>query len=284
MAFQFELDPNSLPKLTANGDNFIAWRSAWLIAFKFAKLEEIVSGKSQRPATEYEQWDYKNTKAQVILLMAVDKELTIHVTTRDTAHQAWTYLTSRFDRDTGSTAIQLFKVLSNLRYHDGENLRAHIDKFNYLWNRLDNRCLSSTHSVAKAIKPIFASDEVKGSFFLATLPDTMDHIVDNLSTWQITTFQDIEPKIMDLAEKHTIEVDSANATRRTPTWLRSDGCPRPEKEMFGHEWFEMRLSEEEEEFMEEDSSTKSFTNGPRILEWLSTIPVPTTRARPPLDD
>ncbi|KAE8853196.1 hypothetical protein PTNB73_02485 [Pyrenophora teres f. teres] len=36
----------------------------------------------------------------------------------------------------------------------------------------------------------------------------MDHIVDNLSTRNLTSFADIEPKLLDLAEKHTLDVDS----------------------------------------------------------------------------
>ena len=55
--------------------------------------------------------------------------------------------------------------------------------------------------------PIFTSDDVKGSFFLITLPDTMDHIVDNLSTRELTSFTAIELKLLDLAEKHSLDVD-----------------------------------------------------------------------------
>ncbi|KAF2690362.1 hypothetical protein K458DRAFT_439359 [Lentithecium fluviatile CBS 122367] len=59
------------------------------------------------------------------------------------------------------------------------------------------------------MKPMFDSDDVKGSFFLATLPDTMDNVIDNLSTRAITAFKDIEPKILDISEKHSLDVDSA---------------------------------------------------------------------------
>lgn len=35
------------------------------------------------------------------------------------------------------------------------------------------RCLASTQAVAVAMKPVFELDNVKGSFFRATLPDTI---------------------------------------------------------------------------------------------------------------
>lgn len=55
------------------------------------------------------------------------------------------------------------------------------------------------------MKHIFDSDNVKGSFFLATLPDTIDNVIDNLSTRDVTAFQDIEPKILNISEKHTLD-------------------------------------------------------------------------------
>ncbi|KAF1944302.1 hypothetical protein EJ02DRAFT_341305 [Clathrospora elynae] len=57
---------------------------------------------------------------------------------------------------------------------------------------------------------VFESDEVKGSFFLSTLPDTMDTIIDNLSTRNLTAFKDIKPKILDVAERHSL--DSTDST------------------------------------------------------------------------
>ncbi|CAE7021535.1 hypothetical protein PTTW11_03279 [Pyrenophora teres f. teres] len=54
----------------------------------------------------------------------------------------------------------------------------------------------------------------------------MDHIVDNLSTRNLTSFADIEPKLLDLAEKHTLDVDStayaANRYTKNETSKRGD--------------------------------------------------------------
>ncbi|OAG06549.1 uncharacterized protein CC84DRAFT_1217753 [Paraphaeosphaeria sporulosa] len=68
------------------------------------------------------------------------------------------------------------------------------------------------------MRAMFNDDNVKGSFFLATLPDTMDNVIDNLATRQLTAFQDIEPKILDISEKHSLDTTnslSAYATRQT---------------------------------------------------------------------
>ena len=45
---------------------------------------------------------------------------------------------------------------------------------------------------------MFKLDEVKGSFFLSTLPNIIDTIINNLSTRNLTAFKDIAPKIFNI--------------------------------------------------------------------------------------
>ena len=73
---------------------------------------------------------------------------------------------------------------------------------------------------------MFNSNKVKGSFFLATLPETIDNIIDNLSTRNITAFQNIKPKILDISEKYSLDnVDSTAYTARQ-TAARAAPCRR----------------------------------------------------------
>lgn len=54
-----------------------------------------------------------------------------------------------------------------------------------LYTQMSKRCATSAQTIAKAIKVTFESDEVKSSVFLAMLPDTMDHVIDDLSSRDI---------------------------------------------------------------------------------------------------
>ncbi|KAL2395076.1 Retrovirus-related Pol polyprotein from transposon TNT 1-94 [Exophiala dermatitidis] len=198
----FKLDPASLPKLAPRGDNYSEWRPSWTLAFRYAKLWDVVSGKKTRTEENQEQWEEDDTKALVMLLSAVHTDLTLTVTGYDTSAKAWAALAERFDRDTGNSTIYLFRNITTLRYKDGDDLQKHLDEFHGLWQKMQKRCQSSNQEVAKAMRPVFDSDQVKGSFFLATLPDTMDNIIDNLNTKEISKFVDIEPKMLDIAEKH----------------------------------------------------------------------------------
>ncbi|KAF2714524.1 hypothetical protein K504DRAFT_365896, partial [Pleomassaria siparia CBS 279.74] len=67
------------------------------------------------------------------------------------------------------------------------------------------------------IRPMFLSDNIKGLFFLTTLLDTIDYVINNLSIKDITSFINIKPKILNILEKHLINLvnSSAYAARGT---------------------------------------------------------------------
>jgi transposase InsO family protein len=202
----FKLDPSNLPKLSARGDNYADWRSAWTIAFKHAGVYKNAIANDCHVDDEA-----KDTQALVMILSSVHSDHTVTIANCASAHEAWNHLKERFDRDTGNSTIYQFRALTSLRYQDGEDLQKHLDDFHQHWTRMAKRCSSSKQSVAKAMKPIFESQEVKGSFFLATLPDTMDNIIDNLNMKDITKFTEIEPKMLDLAARHSLESSEQTA-------------------------------------------------------------------------
>ena len=60
--------------------------------------------------------------------------------------------------------------------------------------------------VAKSIRPVFGLDTVKGSFFLISLPKTIDYIINNLSTKDLILFTNIEPKMLDIGLCYSIDL------------------------------------------------------------------------------
>jgi hypothetical protein len=71
------------------------------------------------------------------------------------------------------------------------------------------RCACSTQSVAKAMKATFEADEFKGSFSLATLLDTLDYVIDNLSSRNIITKKCSSPDAVERA----IECDRSSVEK-----------------------------------------------------------------------
>ena len=166
----------------------------------------------------------------VMLLSAVHEDHIQLVATADTPATAWKSLADTYDRDTGHSTIRLFRSLTTLRYRDGKNLRQHINEFHQLWMKMQRRCRTSTQHVAKGLRLTFDSDEAKGSYFLNTLPDTMEHLVDNLETQGLTSFAAVQPKMMDIADKHSLDTQDGAAyytstATKNPKGTRRDGKP-----------------------------------------------------------
>ena len=46
---------------------------------------------------------------------------------------------------------------------------------------------------------------MKGLFFLTTLLDIIDYIINNIGTRGLTTFTEIKPKILDISKKYLID-------------------------------------------------------------------------------
>lgn len=79
------------------------------------------------------------------------------------------------------------------------------------------------------MRTLFKNDKVKGSFFLTTLPDAIDNIVDNLSSQNPTTFAQIELKMMDIVARSQVEESEAyyTSTRKKPVPKGVEKTPEP---------------------------------------------------------
>jgi hypothetical protein len=80
----------------------------------------------------------------------------------------------------------LFRSLTNPTYSNGKYLWLRLNIFHQRWTRMAKRCATYSQSVARAMQAMVESDQVKGSFFLATLPDTTDSIIDKLNSRDIS--------------------------------------------------------------------------------------------------
>lgn len=225
-SFDFTLDPSCLPQLTSKGDNYGDWRSAWQIAFEWAGVWDTVEQKpptstttttttaaaaataattSTTDSTTVATWKKNNNKALVLLMSAVHSDHLHIITTATSAHNAWNTLRKRYDRDTAHSIIHQFRRLTSMRYDNNDDLVTHLDTFHKAWSLLERRCTSSTQELAKNLSPFFPSETIKGSFFLATLPESMDHVIENLLSRNINKFVDIEPHMLDIAERRALK-------------------------------------------------------------------------------
>ena len=190
----FKID--SLPKLSNRGTDYVTWKRAWLIAFSYLQLNEVLENvivSRQSP---------RRFEAHAMLMQAVEPDLISFIAGFDNPAAAWAGLRDRYDRDTGMNSVHLLKTITELRMTPDASYREHMDTFHATWQRMVSRCTSSERPVARALRAAFESDEVKGCFFLTTLPDSAENVVDNLLSKDVTSYSAIEPKLLDLADKH----------------------------------------------------------------------------------
>ena len=80
---------------------------------------------------------------------------------------------------------------------------AHLDTFHNNWTKMYQRCTNSTKPVAAALRNAFESVDVKEYFFLTTLPDEMENVIDNIVSKDVTRHSAIESKMLSTSNDHS---------------------------------------------------------------------------------
>lgn len=195
-----------MPILTGS-ENYRRWAGAWEIVLEDSELFGLITGEITEPETKdsdgWRQWKRQNVKLRKILLNAVDEDLQTVVIDSHTAHEAWNLFKARYDRDTTNTTISLLKYFINLSLNDGESIPDHLSKFTSSWNRLKQRSQTTKSSLGRTLRTLTSDDEIKGAFLLCSLPKTMDNLVDNLATKELTSFEDVQSRLLDLTGSTT---------------------------------------------------------------------------------
>ena len=192
----FKVD--NLPKLSSRGTDFTTWKNAWTITFSYLSLNDLLDDTKPASSTSPRQF-----KAHALLMQAVESDLIGFVTGFETPSAAWKGLLNQYNRDTSLNNVHLLRQLTELRMPPDSSLRNHMNNFHQSWKRMSSRCNSSSKPVAAALRSTFASDEVKSYFFLSTLLDTYDNVVDNLINKDLISYSQIKAKMLDLANKHS---------------------------------------------------------------------------------
>lgn len=163
----------------------------WEIGFDMMGLQEVLTGEVAQPernSPEFKDWNIANKMLRGYLVSALDRNLRNMITSQPTAKDAWANIKARFDRETSATTLSLLRNIVDLKLQENENVADHLNNFTNAWDRLHQRSLTSTSSVAKAFRDVTSSDEVKGAFLLLSLPKSIDNVIDNLATKELIKY------------------------------------------------------------------------------------------------
>lgn len=168
----------NLPILVGQS-NFRRWYKAWHIALRGAKLWTVISDgddKETRPVKrkeesreEYdirlERYNDRNDAAHSALLNGVSDDLQELVCSCDeepeSARVAMRLLKEKYDYETTTSTIQLFKEFSELRMGEGDAISNHITLFETAYPHIYSRCSGSTRPEAIALRNFLSVEQVK---------------------------------------------------------------------------------------------------------------------------
>ncbi|KAG5883022.1 hypothetical protein JTB14_020127 [Gonioctena quinquepunctata] len=80
-----------------NGENWTTWKFQVEITMKSKRFFDVVNATIQRPATNADDWDSKDAKAQEIIVSRLDDEILTHTLSCKTSAEMWTKLKAIYE-------------------------------------------------------------------------------------------------------------------------------------------------------------------------------------------
>jgi hypothetical protein len=209
-----------LENLTGSA-NFHLWKDEMMIFFSIYGLESFVKGSDTQPdpstakTKEIESWDKKSKTVKFILYRTVDSSIKPILSAHATGPEGWKALCNKYDKRNPTTFHWLLKAILTLKYTNKDDIPNYITQFDQLWARLSERTVSNGSkdgdSLEAALRPLAQSPKAKVAFILTSLPSSLDNVIDNLTTKEGLTYDNVCGRLMDLVStsKKIIEEDKA---------------------------------------------------------------------------
>ncbi|KAI0994768.1 hypothetical protein K3495_g13414 [Podosphaera aphanis] len=147
-------------------------------------------------------YDERNDAAHAALLSGVSEELQELVGScameHESARVAMRKLKAKFDHETTTSTLHLFKNFLELKMDEGEAISDHISRFETSFEHHHARCSESKRPEATALRSFLAVEEVKIMCLFLSLPSSFENIIDNLSTKEKLQYTDVNNRLLDL--------------------------------------------------------------------------------------
>ncbi|KAI0991728.1 hypothetical protein K3495_g16459, partial [Podosphaera aphanis] len=225
----------NLPILTGQS-NYRRWYNAWFVVLRGAKYWSVVNdgpGKECRPSAlknkendekeedllrRIEEYDERNDIAHAALLSGVSEELQEIVggcaLEPESARVAMRRLKTKFDHETTTSTLHLFKNFIQLKMDEGESVSDHISRFETSFEHLYSRCCISSRPEAAALRVFLSVEEVKIMCLFLSFPPSFENVIDNLSTKENLRYADVNNRLLDLSSNKSSTSPSAASSSK----------------------------------------------------------------------
>jgi len=193
--------------------NYHTWRSISTTFLDIMGVWDVVMGKTPKPdgndTAAEASWVRLSQCAKGFILLNIDRGLMPLISNASDAPTAWAKLEEKFHRKIKTSLHSLLKNIVTLSCRNKREIAALIEKYDELWQRLLERTYAATSrsrdansgskdTLEAVLLPLANSEVAKGAFFVTSLPTTLDNVVDNLTTKQSATYNEVCTRLLDL--------------------------------------------------------------------------------------
>jgi hypothetical protein len=197
------LEKISKIKLLESMERFTIWCSQALQTAGFAYFKDVLTGdiKDKRNRTNSEKDEERRQEAAFMFLTQnVGDQYHDLIDGADSPMQAWKNLCNKFDRPTTANLQAIFQQIVNLRCKNKDALEEHVATFNKAWTQLSqkiaNHDKSKKESIETLLAPVTLSPVGKHFFFVPTLPDDLDQMVETLTLRDDIQFEELVERLV----------------------------------------------------------------------------------------
>ncbi|RPB21716.1 hypothetical protein L211DRAFT_811501, partial [Terfezia boudieri ATCC MYA-4762] len=173
-----------------------------LMVFDALEATQVVVNGYQPPAnaTAAELARHKHIETESLLL--VSDQIMLQIGRHRTAHNIWQYLRKTYYKDTPLSfvhEIHSFNSLSST-LDPSQSISDFIETFETRWMRLHTLTSNARPASFKAIyRMLLENEEAKREYLLASLVTHYPNVVDNLTTKDHLTYEDLKERLIGLA-------------------------------------------------------------------------------------
>ncbi|KAI0999309.1 hypothetical protein K3495_g8886 [Podosphaera aphanis] len=107
-------------------------------------------------------------------------------------------LKEKYDYETTTSTIQLFKEFSEMKMEEGQSVTDHISRFEMVYAHIYSCCANSSRPEAIALRSFLSVEQVKVMYLFLSLPPSFNNIIDNLTPKDSLKYADVNRRLLDL--------------------------------------------------------------------------------------
>ena len=210
------------------------------------------------------------------LLQSIDPSLHHFIVTHETPRAIWQALENQYNRQNNLNIHKQFKEFLNIKYSESGSIKDPLVLFESQWASIANwtnqSSVTDANKLAWALRTIFRSSEVKASLLLASLPNSMNNIVEKLQTKDNLTYESAYNHLMDL--RSSSSETAYKAASKTCTFCQKAG----------HLWADCHSRKRREEAKKRNSEKEKGSERAQVADGDSetalTVRLPLSEAPP----